>query len=418
MTQTNFLASKPRFEILDGLRGVAALIVVAFHLFEVYSHARPENQILNHGYLAVDFFFVLSGFVIGYAYDDRWNKMTVKDFFKRRLIRLHPMLIMGTLIGALFFYFAASPACPLIETAPWWQFLLLVILGCTMLPALVSWDIRGWQETNPLDGPSWSLLYEYIANILYALVIRRFSKTILILFVVGSAFFTLDLTLNLDVFGVLAPRDYAKYTVIGGWSITPTQMYIGFARLLYPFFMGLLLFKVNKLIKVKQGFWWCSLLTTIILVFPRIGGEEHGWMNGVYEAICIIILFPMIVVMGAGSTITEKRSLELCKFLGEISYPLYITHYPLVYMQTAWVSLHPDASIGTNICMNVATFILANGIAYACLKLYDIPVRNWLQKRYLVRTQKEKIQQALIPEPMADASLDTISAHETMKINT
>lgn len=81
------LGSKPRFEILDGLCGVAAMIVVAFHLFETYS-AGPREQILNHGYLAVDFFFVLSGFVIGYAYDDRWGRMTTWDFFKRRLIRL------------------------------------------------------------------------------------------------------------------------------------------------------------------------------------------------------------------------------------------------------------------------------------------------------------------------------------------
>lgn len=91
---TGYLASKPRYEILDGLRGVAAMIVVAFHLFETYSKG-PAFQILNHGYLAVDFFFVLSGFVIGYAYDDRWNKMSLKDFFKRRLVRLHPMVVHG-----------------------------------------------------------------------------------------------------------------------------------------------------------------------------------------------------------------------------------------------------------------------------------------------------------------------------------
>ena len=90
-----YLASKPKYEILDGLRGVAAMLVVAFHLFETYSKG-PAFQIINHGYLAVDFFFVLSGFVIGYAYDDRWGKsLTLKNFFKRRLIRLHPMVVMG-----------------------------------------------------------------------------------------------------------------------------------------------------------------------------------------------------------------------------------------------------------------------------------------------------------------------------------
>lgn len=83
MQHNDYLASKPRYEILDGLRGVASMMVVAYHLFETYSHD-PLHQILNHGYLAVDFFFVLSGFVIGYAYDDRWGKgLTMKNFFKQ-----------------------------------------------------------------------------------------------------------------------------------------------------------------------------------------------------------------------------------------------------------------------------------------------------------------------------------------------
>src|ERR1017187_9310640 len=94
-----YLESKPRYEILDGLRGVAAVMVVVFHIFEARATS-SLSQIVNHGYLAVDFFFVLSGFVIGYAYDDRWGKMNRWDFFKRRLIRLHPMVIMGTIIGA------------------------------------------------------------------------------------------------------------------------------------------------------------------------------------------------------------------------------------------------------------------------------------------------------------------------------
>lgn len=98
MQQTSPLSSKPRYEILDGLRGVAAMIVVAFHLIETYFEGQPVIQPLNHGYLAVDFFYMLSGFVIGYAYDDRWGRMTTGLFFKRRLVRLHPMLMFGTLL--------------------------------------------------------------------------------------------------------------------------------------------------------------------------------------------------------------------------------------------------------------------------------------------------------------------------------
>lgn len=384
MQHNDYLASKPRYEILDGLRGVASMMVVAYHLFETYSHD-PMHQILNHGYLAVDFFFVLSGFVIGYAYDDRWNRMTLKDFFKRRLVRLHPMVIMGTLIGALLFYFGDCSAFPLISETPWWKMLLLFLLGCTMLPALTSWDIRGWSETNSLNGPTWSLTLEYIANILYALFIRHFSKTLLCIFVIGTAFLTIDLTMNLDVFNLFSANRSAAYTVIGGWSITPDQIYIGMTRLLYPFFMGLLLSRINKLIKIKRGFWWCSVLIIVMQAMPRIGGMENMWMNGAYEAFCILIICPLIVAIGAGSDIKGKKSVAVCTFLGEISYPLYITHFPLVYMQIAWANNHPDAPLGTVICLSVSIFILSVGLAYGSLKLYDIPVREWLKKHWLMK---------------------------------
>lgn len=99
--------SKPHYELLDGLRGVAALLVLFYHIFEGLSFAAGGTPItvINHGYLAVDFFFILSGFVISYAYDDRWGKtMTTGNFFKRRLIRLHPMIIMGVILGTITFF--------------------------------------------------------------------------------------------------------------------------------------------------------------------------------------------------------------------------------------------------------------------------------------------------------------------------
>ncbi|WP_434501808.1 acyltransferase family protein [Prevotella sp.] len=378
-----YLASKPRYEILDGLRGVAAMIVVAFHLFETYSKG-PVFQILNHGYLAVDFFFVLSGFVIGYAYDDRWNKMTTWGFFKRRLVRLHPMVIMGTVLGALLFYFSDCSGFPLISKTSWQELIMIMLFAFTMLPATTKMDIRGWGETNPLNGPAWSLQWEYIANILYATIIRHFSKTMLAIFLVFAAFLTLNLTMNWDVLNVLQARNYAAYTVIGGWSLTPDQICIGASRLLYPFFAGLLLSRINKLIKVRAGFWWCSLLIAALLVMPRIGGTEKMWLNGIYESTTIIVLFPLIVLIGAGSHVSGK-SVTVCKFFGEISYPLYIIHYPLVYLQVAWMHSHPDAPLGAHIFVSISVFVMAIAVAYACLKLYDIPIRNWLKKNWLMK---------------------------------
>jgi peptidoglycan/LPS O-acetylase OafA/YrhL len=137
------LGIKPHYPILDGLRGVAALTVVVFHLFEAFATSHLD-LIINHGYLAVDFFFLLSGFVIGYAYDDRWSKMTFSGFFKRRLQRLQPMVIMGMIIGAICFYFQASVLWPMIGSTPWWKMVLVMLIGFTMLPLPPSMDIRGW----------------------------------------------------------------------------------------------------------------------------------------------------------------------------------------------------------------------------------------------------------------------------------
>ena len=159
-TQTTYLASKPHYEILDGLRGVAAIMVIIFHLFETHSQGNHLIQIINHGYLAVDFFFMLSGFVIGYAYDDRWDKMTLGTFFKRRIIRLHPMVIMGSIVGASLFYFQQSSCFPQIEHTSVGALLLIMLLGCTLLPLPLKWDVRGWTEMHPLNGPAWSLYYE------------------------------------------------------------------------------------------------------------------------------------------------------------------------------------------------------------------------------------------------------------------
>lgn len=373
--QTTYLASKPHYEILDGLRGVAALMVVAFHLFEPHSAGNHLVQVINHGYLAVDFFFMLSGFVIGYAYDDRWDRMTLGTFFKRRVIRLHPMVVMGSIVGAVFFYFQKSDVCfPQIADTPVWMLLLLMVWGATLLPLPLKWDVRGWTEMHPLNGPTWSLYYEYIANILYALFVRRFSKTALTVLVVCAACLT-----------VYRSQTAPLGDMVGGWSLTWEQQYVGFTRLLYPFFGGLLLSRLGWLVRLKRrAFWYCSLLIVVILAMPRIGGEDGFWMNGLYEACCILFVFPLIVSMGAGGKVTGRRSTAICKFLGDISYPIYITHYPLVYIYTAWVC-DTGAGIKDGLPYMILVFSGAIALAYASLKCYDMPVRRWLTERFLKR---------------------------------
>lgn len=123
----------------------------------------------------------------------------------------------------------------------------------------------------------------------------------------------------------------------------------------------------------------------ILLAMPWLGLGTEGasrWTNGIYEALCIILFFPLIVVaIGAGSSVKGGKSEAINKFLGDISFPICITHYPLIYMQMAWVENNKDAPLGTHIFVAVCIFVLAIALAYAALKFYDLPVREWLKRK-------------------------------------
>ncbi|GAP71738.1 acyltransferase [Candidatus Symbiothrix dinenymphae] len=373
---TTSLATKPHYEILDGLRGVAAIAVLLFHIFEAYT-LDPYEKFVNHGYLAVDFFFVLSGFVIGYAYDDRWKKMSLGNFLKRRLIRLHPMVTMGMVLGAVLFYFGASPAFPIIADIPVWKLLLFLVLGIFLIPTPPSMDIRGWQEMYTLDAPCWSLFYEYIANILYGLFIRKFSTKLLSVLVFLAACATIHLAMTMGEVG-------------GGWEFSSHHLRSGFTRLIYPFFAGMLLYRLGKLTRLKNAFFWCSAFLLVVFFMPRLGGHSHLWMNGIYESVVIILVFPLIVYLGASGEVTGKYASKVCKFLGNISYPVYIVNYPVVYIWAGYLSKQNyDATMtlydkfAQSYWVALLVFVATIAVSYVCLKLYDEPVRKWLNKKVL-----------------------------------
>lgn len=369
LMNNNELRTKPHYQILDGLRGVAAIVVVFFHLAEPLSTSHLNNMV-NHGYLAVDFFFLLSGFVIGYAYDDRWNKLTFGGFLRRRFERLQPLVVLGMTLGAIGFYFTDSTLWPQIHTVPVWKLIVVWLIGCTILPIPLSMDIRGWQEMHPLNSVGWSLFFEYIANILYALGLRKLSNKAMVCFVALAGGVLVH-------FAVTNPNG----DVTGGWTLNAEHMRIGITRTIFPFFAGLLLSRVTRPARIKNAFLWSSLLVVIILLMPRIGGEKHLWMNGLYEAFSIIIVFPIIVYIGASGVVHNQTEHKICKLLGDLSYPLYMTHYVLVYFYVAWVSNHSGITLRQAWPYALLTFSGAIVVAYASLKLYDEPARAWLRKK-------------------------------------
>jgi peptidoglycan/LPS O-acetylase OafA/YrhL len=173
--------------------------------------------------------------------------------------------------------------------------------------------------------------------------------------------------------------------LIGGWTLNEEQLFIGFTRVLFPFFAGILLCRMDKLIRIKGAFWWCSGLIILALSVPRIGDAQHLWQNGLYEAGCVILVFPLIVALGAGGEILHSRSARICQFFGDISYPLYITHYPLIYTYTAWVTDNHIPLGAKGLLVGLLLVVTSIVLAYCCLKWYDEPVREWLKRRFLMK---------------------------------
>ena len=376
-SSSSFADSKKHFLILDALRGVAAIVVVLFHVLEIYSGGDHVKQFINHGYLAVDFFFMLSGYVMAHAYDDRWGKMTLKAFFKRRLIRLHPMIIAGMTVGAICFFFQESSLFPNIARTSVWEMLFVFIIGCTLVPVPPSMDIRGWSEMHPLNGPAWSLFLEYIANILHAVILRRLSKIILGLFVFIAAVALVHLA-------VTSPNG----DVIGGWSIEAEQLRIGFTRLLFPYMAGMLLRRAITPGEGKETFLLSAILLISVLSFPRVGGSDRLWANGLYDSLAIIIMFPIIIYLGAIGKTSSQAIEKVCVFLGDISYPVYIIHFPIAYIFYAWV-VNNNIPMEKGVVVGLGLLLFTILLSYALLKLYDEPVRKWLAGKFL-KSEKSK----------------------------
>lgn len=382
ISSTQFADTKPHYELLDGLRGVAAILVLIYHIFEGFAFAESTNgegsgliTALNHGHIAVDFFFILSGFVISYAYDDRWGKMSLGGFFKRRLIRLHPMLIMGTVVGVISFLLTGCQQWSG-EVTPISWVMIALLLTIFMVPALpgLPYEVRGNGEMFPLNGPMWSLFFEYIGNILYALVIRRLSTKLLAV-----------LTAILGVLHAwIFVGDLSGYDSVGiGWTIDTINFWGGLVRMLFPFSMGMLLARTFKPREVKGAFWICSAMLIAVFAVPYIAKSGAISLNSLYEVVCIAVIFPFIVWLGACGKGGDNYTGRINNFLGELSYPLYIVHYPIMYIFYKWLIENRCYTLGDTLGLSALVVLSSVALAYACLKLYDEPVRRWLARKYI-----------------------------------
>ena len=374
---------KPRYDILDGLRGVAALMVLLYHVFNdaksFFVWPAPVNE-FYHGFLGVDFFFILSGFVMGYAYDERWltpsqpprgEAMTFWGFVKRRLIRLHPMVVMGVLIGVVAFIIPGctkwdGSAVP-VETLMW-----ATLLALFLIPAPSGMDVRGNTEAFPLNGPHWSLFFEYIGSLLYGLLLHRLSTKWLRVWVAC---------------GIVSLATYALFQKDGGvaygWSSEPMNLLGGALRMLYAYPMGLLMarmFRKRKPEPIKGPVFLLSSLGLVALLgLPLFGGKDT---ETIFQLVCLFSFFPSIIWFAARGIVTGWRQ-RTVSFLGRLSYPLYAVHFPLIYLYITWVGKdgHPYEGYSQPWLVALITIGASVLVATLCLLFYDEPIRRKLSRK-------------------------------------
>jgi peptidoglycan/LPS O-acetylase OafA/YrhL len=344
---------KQHFDILDGLRGIAALAVVLFHFME-WVFTDPSKNFIGHGFLAVDFFFCLSGFVIGYAYDDRIANMGILEFLKSRLIRLHPLVIAGSVLGLLAFLYDPFGGHP--ELYSTGKIILAFVCSVLLIPLPLIED-RGFNLFS-FNAPSWSLFWEYVANMVYVFVLYKIKRGLLLF---------LTLLSGLAICWVA----YRSGNLLGGWS-GPT-FWDGSARISYSFLTGLLIYRSNWIIKNKLGFLGLSLLLILAFFMPS---SKWNWLT---EPLVVLLYFPLLISLGAGATLTSGLQ-KLCAFSGYISYPLYMTHYAALWMFGNYYTSHKPGTAQLAFII-AAGIILLIGAAYLVMVLYDTPVRKYFREK-------------------------------------
>ena len=341
-------------------------------------------QVCGHGYLCVEFFLLLMGYMLAYAYDRRWKEgMGLRDFFGRRLLRLHPLVVSGTLLGLVVF-FAQGMGCPLWDKAlrafgPW-EFAGLVAAGLLLLP------YPGSGFLVPFNPCAWTLSYEYLANILYALFVRRLGRVALAALSVVAGLWTASYALHVDlnaIFGTsseflaqVAARK--RDTIEIGWSLGAQHVYGACVRLFFPFLFGMFLARTGWKIRIPRGGLAICLAVFLLVLFVPM---PFGGMcqNGAFELVALMVVFPLLLLAGAGTEVTHARTAAVCAFLAELSYPFYMSHYPFMKIHNWWVRTYSAGfSAGFCVALGVCEYLALAALAYVMMRFWDRPVRRML----------------------------------------
>jgi peptidoglycan/LPS O-acetylase OafA/YrhL len=323
-----------RFLVLDGMRGIAAFAVLWWHAG--FGFAAPYYP--RHGYLAVDFFFALSGFVLAHAYAARIGAgLGFWAFLRLRLIRLYPMIFAGGVLGIMAF----NPGWQ----GGWIKLFWLDAADFLLLPLGLA-----FHETSfPVNIPVWSLFFELFANAVFWAAARRPARDAarLMLLIAGAA----------ALLGVIACFAGGLRDV----GVSSTIAFLaGFPRVAVSFAAGVLVFRLRlheRLPRLPDFFAGLALMA--LLAMP-----DCGWW---YDMACVLLGFPLLLCLGAQARATTGLQ-RLWYWCGAMSYLVYVVHEPLL---RAVFRLHGSCLGG---------MVLSIAGAFVLLRCYDEPLRGFLSR--------------------------------------
>jgi peptidoglycan/LPS O-acetylase OafA/YrhL len=335
-----------KLTVLDALRGLAACAVVLFH--------RSSKVPFSHGYLAVDFFFMLSGFVLTFAYQGKLDSgWTTKDFLATRLARLYPLYLLGFVLGILVHL---SDPTKHVGGPGWGNALMNLIL----LPAWTCPNVTA-SYSFPYNIPAWSLFLEILANICHALFLRRrpvvFLAPILLVAATGLIYSTDHHSMDLGAYN--------------------SEFVGGLFRLVFSYVMGIALCRAWKKVSWRPYLWSPVLAVILLLILAGVGSSRLGYS---FDLIAVIGVFPMLLFLSASSPVA-KPILDVAQELGATSYGVYILHEPVLQFLSlhGWSSPRGNSEalhIATSLCFVAGIFSLTALVD----RFYDAPARNFLRK--------------------------------------
>ncbi|MEY2687501.1 MAG: hypothetical protein RL375_1699, partial [Pseudomonadota bacterium] len=299
-----------RYDVLDTLRGVAALLVMLFHM----AQHKLLPQWLPHGYLAVDFFFIVSGVVIAHSYEDRLARgMGLGSFMLRRVVRLYPLLVLGVAIGSVvrLARYLAAPA----SVDPLDELLVASVLNSVLVPMVYGSEMAS-RALYPVNGPLWSLFFELVANLAWAaLLVGRRTRVLVVVVLVAAL---------LDAACI---RHWGHANI--GWD--RDSFVAGFPRVTYGFTLGVLLYRWRDQLRWPAG-RLTDLALAAALVLVALPAPSARW-----DMVCVFLLLPLLVAAGLG-----RSSHRVGQAIGNSSYPIYVLHFPLIVLAVELQRSLPD----------------------------------------------------------------------------